>query len=104
MINSGGTASAFDAERTYGDNGNWCNILTDAEVSGVFESRMMAMNFATAVLQWLRSTDNMKQTSNITWCMLTDLPQTPEPNVFENQLMWEVTIPLQILYLTESEH
>ena len=105
-IDSGGTADAFDAERTYGTDGNWCNLLVDAEIEGYFDTRIKAMNFASSVLAWLKSTDNLKTVSgsNVTWCMLTDLPLAPEPTVGVVQVMWSVKIPLQILYLTEGEH
>ena len=104
IINSGGAASAYDPERTYGDNGNWCNALIGAEIAGIFRTRVMAMNFASTVLAWLKSNDNMKETGNVTWCMLTDLPQQPEPIIKGKNLIWEVVIPLQILYLTEGTH
>lgn len=104
MINSGGAAGAFDPERTYGTNGNWCNVLIDAEIRGLFETRVMAMNFASSVLAWLKHTNNMNQTGNVTWFMLTDLPQPPEPIIIGHSLQWEVVIPTQMLYLTESTH
>ncbi len=103
-IESGGTAGAFPVERTYGDNGNWCNLLIDAEIEGVFKSREIAMNFASTVLAWLKSTQNMAQVGNVTWCMITGLPTAPEPEVGIKYVDWFVTIPLQILMLTESEH
>ena len=105
-IDSGGAAGAFDAERTYGDNGNWCNLLIDAGLEGYFDSRIKAMNFASCVLAWLKSNDNMKQASgtNVNWCMLTGLPEAPVPTVGVAQVMWTVTIPLQILFLTEGEY
>jgi len=104
-INSGGAASAFDSERTYGDNGNWCSLMVDAEIEGYFGSRVVAMNFASTVLAWLKHTDNLKTVSgsNVNWCMLTDLPQPPEPVVGVKKVSWSVTIPLQILYLTSGE-
>jgi len=105
-IDSGGAASAYDAERTYGDDGNWCNLMMDGEIEGYFKSRVVAMNFASSVLAWLRHTDNLKTVSgsNVTWCMLTDLPQPPEPTVGVKKVMWTVVIPIQILYLTSGEY
>ena len=104
LINSGGAAGAYDPERTYGLNGNWCNALVDSEVRGLFATRVMAMNFASSVLAWLKHTDNMNETGNVNWCMLTDLPSAPEPIVIGDSLQWEVIVPLQILYLTEGEY
>ena len=106
MINSGGAGGAYDPERTYGTDGSWCNVLMDGEIRGLFETRVMAMNFASSVLAWLKHTNNMNETSgtNVTWCMLTDLPQQPEGVVVVNRLNWEVVIPIQILYLTEGEY
>ena len=104
MINSGGAGGAFDAERTYGLDGNWCNVLVDAEVRGFFKTRVMAMNFASSVLAWLKHTNNMNETGSVNWCMLTDLPSPPEPLVIGDSLQWEVVVPLQILYLTEGEY
>jgi len=104
MINSGGSAGAYDTERTYGLDGNWCNAMINCEVRGLFRTRVLAMNFASSVLAWLKHTNNMNETGNVGWCMLTDLPSAPEPIVIENDLQWEVIIPLQILYLTEGEY
>lgn len=106
MISSGGEAEAYDSERTYGENGNWCNLFIKSEIEGYFDSRVKAMNFASSVLAWLRSTDNLKTVSgsNVNWCMLDGLPETPEPTVGVAQVMWTVKIPLQILYLTEGEY
>jgi len=105
-INSGSEADAYDPERTYGDNGNWCNLFIKAELEGYFDTRVKAMNFASSVLAWLRSTDNLKTVSgsNVNWCMLDGLPEPPEPTVGVAQVMWTVKIPLQILYLTEGEY
>ena len=105
-IDSGGSASAFDADRTYGEDGSWCSLMVDAEVEGYFDTRTKAMNFASSVLAWLKHTNNLKTVSgsNVTWCMMTDLPQAPEPTVGVAQVMWAVKVPLQILYLTGGEY
>jgi len=105
-IDSGGSAGAFEASRTYGENGNWCNVFIEAEIEGYFNTRVKAMNFASCVLAWLKSTDNLKTESgsNVNWCMLAGLPEAPTPTVGVKQVMWSVTIPLQILYLTEGEY
>lgn len=107
-ITTGGTAGAFDVSRTYGENGNWCSVLTDGEIHGIFENRSKAMNFAGSIMQWLRATDNLKETGNVTWCHLADLPQSPEELIVDTEdaryRYWEVTIPIEMLYLTEGIH
>lgn len=102
MLNSGGSAGAFGAERTYGTSGNWCNELINADITGIFENRITAMNFAGSVLAWLKSNDNMNQTGIINWCHLRDLPEAPDELIMGNHRYWKIIIPLEILFLTES--
>ena len=104
MFTSGGTAGGFDIGRTYGEAGNWCALLIDAEVEGVFEGRNTAMRFANSVLAWLKSTSNMQTEGNVTWCHLRGLPEAPEEVIAGNRRYWRVSVPLEILYLTESVH
>jgi len=103
-LRTGGTGGGFDVSDTYGEDGAWCNAFIDAELHGIFEDRRKAMCFAGAVMAWLKSTNNMNQTDNVTWCQLADLPESPTELIPVNRVYWEVRIPLQILYLTESVH
>ena len=102
MLNSGGNAGAFDIERTYGENGAWCNALINADISGIFENRATALHFCGGVMGWLKSNNNMSQTGNVNWCHLRGLPDAPEERIILSKRYWTVKIPLEILYLTES--
>lgn len=102
MLTSGGTAGAFDVERTYGASGAWCNMLIPAEIVGVFENRTTAMNFAGAVEAWLKGTNNVNQVNNVTWCHLAALPDQPEEQILAGRRYWRIRIQLEVLYLTES--
>lgn len=99
-FSSGGTGGAFDAERTYGTGGNWCSMLCNAEVTGIFVNRSRAMKFAGAVMDWLKTTNNFNATGNVTWCHLRDLPESPVEEIVGRKRFWSVVIPLEILYLT----
>jgi len=102
MLNSGGNAGAFDIERTYGENGAWCNALINAELVGEFENRTTAMHFAGAVEAWLKTTGNLSQTGNVNWCHLRALPAAPEEQVIGAKRYWLMRIPLEMLYVSES--
>jgi hypothetical protein len=101
-ITSGGDAGAFDASRTYGENGNWCNLMINAELEGIFENRSTAMYFAGSVMTWLAETNNMSQTGNVNWCHLRDLPGAPVEQIILSRRYWTIKIPLEILFLTEA--
>jgi hypothetical protein len=103
-ITSGGSAGAFNIERTYGEAGAWCNELINAEIEGLFESRTTAMHFCGAVTAWLKETQNMNKYGNVTWCRLRDLPEPPVEKIVINKRYWQIKIPLEILFLTESVH
>ena len=101
-ITSGGGSSSYGIERTYGAAGNWCNELINAEVSGVFENRSTAMHFCNSVMAWLKSNNNLNETGTINWCRLMSLPEAPEEQIIGNDRYWLVTVPLEILFLTEG--
>jgi hypothetical protein len=103
-ITSGGSAGAFNIERTYGEAGAWCNELINAEIEGLFENRTTAMHFCGAVTAWLKETQNMNKYGNVTWCRLRDLPEPPVEKIVLNKRYWQIKIPLEILFLTESVH
>lgn len=103
-ISSGGGASGFEIERTYGEGGNWCSVLVSGELEGVFETRDRAMRFGGSVMAWLKSTNNLHKQTNVTWCHLADLPQAPVLTVSGRHRVWRISVPLEILYLTESVH
>jgi hypothetical protein len=102
MLSSGGNAGAFDIQRTYGENGAWCNALINAELVGTFENRITAMHFAGAVMAWLKSTGNLSQTANVNWCHLRALPDAPTEQIILGRRYWIVRIQLEILYITEG--
>jgi len=103
-ITSGGSAGAFNIERTYGEAGAWCNELINAEIEGLFENRTTAMHFCGAVTAWLKETQNMNKYGNVTWCRLRDLPEPPVEKIVLNKRYWQIKIPLEILFLTEAVH
>jgi hypothetical protein len=103
-ITSGGSAGAFNIERTYGEAGAWCNELINAEIEGLFENRATAMHFCGAVTAWLKETQNMNKYGNVTWCRLRDLPEPPVEKIVLNKRYWQIKIPLEILFLTEAVH
>lgn len=104
MIESGGNAGAFDIERTYGTTPLWCNQLINADLQGIFENRSTALHFCGAVETWLKQNSNMNKLGLITWCRLRALPNKPEEKILTGKRYWEVNIPLEILFNTESVH
>ena len=102
MLTSGGTAGAFEIERTYGMSGAWCSVMQNADLEAIFENRTTAMHFAGAVMAWIKSTNNLNQIVNVNWCRLRNLPDAPKEIIEGNRRFWEVKIPLEMLYLTES--
>lgn len=105
-IKSGNISANYDIAGTYGGSGCWSKAYINAEIHGIFENRTNAMHFAGAVMQWLKENNNLRETSLITECHLADFPQTPEELIVDTEgakyRYWEVTIPLEIAYLTEG--
>jgi hypothetical protein len=101
---SGGSGT-FDVERLAGTPGNWCSLRTDLRIDSLWKTREQAMNFSGAVLAWLRSTGNLGQTGNVTWAMLTSIPDEPEEYLTQGQnrqRFWRQEIELELVYLTGS--
>jgi len=60
------------------------------------------MHFCGAVEAWLKSNQNMNETGIVNWCRLRDLPSAPIEKPMSGRRYWQVNIPLEILFLTES--
>ncbi len=107
QMTSGGSAP-FDIERLYvGSNSAWCSLRTDAVIESTWRTREEAMKFAGAVFAWLKSTNNLRETGNVKWVVLTSIPG--EPKIYRTagknrQRLWKQTIDLELIYKTESEY
>lgn len=102
-----GDSDEFEIDRVKGENPNWCSLRADARVESLWRTREEAMKFAGAVVAWLKSTDNLMETGNVTWCTLSDMPDEPEiyrtdgPN---RARYWRQTVDLELVYKTESNY
>lgn len=106
QMTSGGSGT-FDMERLSGESGNWCSLRTDLRIDSIWKSRQEAMEFSGAVLAWLRSTGNMAQIENVTWCFLSEIPSEPEEYLTDGrnrQRYWRQAVDLELVYATEAEY
>lgn len=107
QLTSGGS-SAFEMDRLYGADANWCSMRTDARLESTWEEREDAMKFAGAVEAWLKSTNNLNEVGNVTWCTMLDLPAEPEIYRTDGKKnrarYWRQTVELEIVYKTESTY
>jgi hypothetical protein len=104
MMTSGSSAE-FDMVRVTGENPNWCSLRSDARIESLWETRQRAMEFAGMVKAWLRETDNMRETDNIEWCRLADIPLEPVEYITNGRTRkryWQQTINLELIYKTEN--
>lgn len=100
-----GTSGDFDEERLTGDNALWCSLRANCGIESLWETREQAMKFAGLVEAWLKETDNLKETGNVTWLRMVDLPE--EPQIYRTQgenrkRLWELNIELELIYSTET--
>lgn len=105
---SSGNSGEFEMSRLWGADANWCSLRADAKIESTWETREKAMNFAGAVIAWLKSTSNLNGVGNVTWCTLSDIPAEPEiyrtDGKMNRQRYWRQTIELELVYKTESEY
>lgn len=104
MMASGGSGE-FDIDRLAGDGAAWCSLRADCRIDSLWETRQGAMKFAGAVMAWLKSTDNLNATGNVTWCRLTGIPA--EPEIYRTagrnrKRYWKQEMSLELIYKTES--
>lgn len=104
MLESGGSTN-FDTDRLATDNALWCSIQTDATIESLWSTREKAMKFVGMVECWLKETNNMEETGNVTWCRMLDIPDSPAREIYggdrDLKFFWRVIIPLEIVYATE---
>ena len=104
MIDIGGTSN-FDTDRLATDNALWCALQQNAEIEALWETREDALKFIGTVQCWLKETGNMKETDNITWCRMIEIPESPTREIYGGErdlkFFWRVIIPLEIVYRTE---
>ena len=64
------------------------------------------MQFAGSIMAWLKHTNNLNETVNVNWCHLRDLPEAPVEYIVDTKehkyRYWKITIPLEMLFLTEG--
>ena len=106
MLTSGNSGE-FEIDRLAGDNALWCSLRADASIEGVFETRQRAMNFAGAVMAWLKETNNLAETGNVEQCRLLDVPDQPAEEFVpvDGKLIrrvWRQSINLELIYKTEN--
>lgn len=103
-----GDSTEFELDRIKGDNPNWCSLRSDARIESLWKTREEAMRFAGAVIAWLKSTDNLKETGNVTWCTLSDIPAEPEiertTGKMNRERYWFQTINLELVYSTGGDY
>lgn len=103
-----GDSESFDMARLSGESGNWCSLRADVRIESLWKTRQLAMNFAGAVMAWLKSTENLAQTGNVTWCMLTRIPAEPQEykttGKHNRERYWLQSIELELVYKTETEY
>lgn len=103
-----GDSVEFELDRIKGDNPNWCSLRSDARIESTWDTRERAMKFAGAVIAWLKSTDNLKETGNVTWCTLSDIPSEPEiyrtDGAKNRERYWRQNINLELVYKTENNY
>ena len=100
-----GSSSEFDSVRLSGDAALWCALRSDASIESIWEKRTDAMKFAGLVEAWLRETNNLKETGNISWVNMLDIPSDPEIYRTDGKIrkrLWLQTISLELVYKTES--
>ena len=100
-----GSSGDFDATRLMGDDALYCALRSDARIESIWENRADAMRFAGLVEAWLRETNNLTETGNLSWVNMVDIP--PEPEIYRTdgkvrERYWLQSINLELVYKTES--
>ena len=98
-------ATDFDVSRTFGEDALWCSLQNGVRIESLWESRQRAMEFVGLVMAWLKETNNLKETGNVTWCTLSDTPAEPEiyrTDGENRQRYWRQEIGLELTYKTET--
>lgn len=106
-LTSGGS-DEFDMDRVKGEDAAWCSLRADARIESLWSSRELAMKFSGAVIAWLKSTDNLKETGNVSWCTLADIPEVPEIYRTDGKKnrarLWRQYINLELVYSTGADY
>jgi len=103
-----GASSEFPISRLQGADATWCSLRSDTRIESLWTTRELAMKFAGTVCAWLRSTGNLEQTGNVTWCTLTDIPDEPEiyrtGGRSNRARLWRQTVHLDLVYATGKSY
>jgi len=104
MMTSGSSGS-FETDRLASNDALWCSLKSDARIESIWENRTDAMKFAGLVESWLRETNNLTETGNISWVNMIDIPAEPEIYRTDGRIRkryWLQTIDLELVYKTET--
>lgn len=105
---SSGGSSEFEMDRLYGADANWCSLRSDAHIESTWSDREDAMKFSGAVLAWLKSTNNLNEVGNVSWCTLAEIAEEPEiyrtDGKKNRDRLWRQTINLELVYKTGSNY
>ena len=104
MFSSGGGAET-QIGRMYGDNPCFGTIRLRARFAAQYPQpeREKALIFGNTIIRMLSETTNMKNTGNVQWLRLTDMPQ--EPALFEAEngwQFWQCIVDCELIYATTT--
>ena len=100
-----GASSEFDSTRLSANDALWCSLRSDARIESIWAQRSDAMKFAGLVEAWLKETNNLKETGNLQWVNMTDIPAEPQVYRTDGKIReqyWIQVIDLELVYKTES--
>lgn len=102
MLTSGGLG-AGDMARYLGPTPVFCSLFFAARIACQFNKRDKCLDFAGKVLFMLKDTNNLKNVGNVQRLELRDLPQEPTGlEIAQNQVFWEMEIPLIMILSTTT--
>ena len=104
MFTSGGNAET-DLGRFKADTPLLCVLRFNALMIGRYVKREDAMRWSMRAYQFFRDTNNLHNVENVQWLCMAGAPDAPilEPQVNGSQL-WVVTIPLEMIFATETTY
>ena len=108
MFTSGGLHTG-PIEMFSGGTALWCTFSMDASIDIVTRQRSDAQTTAMKMVNALKENDNFRSQHNIQELRLASLPSTPTVLPMTNEdgqvvgIMWNITIPLEMLYAVQSE-
>jgi hypothetical protein len=111
MFTSGGLATGPIA-RWWNDTPLFGTLSFKARVAAQYLDRSQCLIFASKILAFLSETSNMKQTGNVMWLRLADMPGEPTfgdefvetDDGIVSVVLWKIEVPLELVFHTADEN